>query len=226
MLFNDHIEAPVIIRLIEKKLLRGKVVLDIGCGPGIYTRKLLRTGASVVAIDTSHVMLSSAKKYCSDLGTIEISKSQFFETSFEDASFSENQFDLIIATFMISYFSDLEASFKKMSSYLKAGGSIITSMLHPIRLYATSRNNEGYVVENYFEKRVYKAGFLSKTNLISLNRYKFSDISSAAKAAGMYIEHIFEPKLDNHNNFPDQEKAEFYIHNPSIAIIELRKLKA
>ena len=58
---NDLIEIPQLFELIGD--VKGKKVLDLGCGDGWYDRKLIELGASsVLGIDLSTKMINEAKK--------------------------------------------------------------------------------------------------------------------------------------------------------------------
>ncbi|MEN9866605.1 MAG: hypothetical protein RL748_2195 [Pseudomonadota bacterium] len=222
LLFNDYIEAPVIRRLIGKKSrLSNSTVLDIGCGPGVYTKLLLHAGASVVAIDSSAVMLKSAYEHCSSLPPDILEKCQFIESSFEMADFGDKKFDLIIATFMISYFEDLTFALEKMRMHLSKKGKIIASMLHPIRMFAKSKTDEGYVVENYFENGFYHADFLDENSSIYLKRYNFEQLHFCINEAGLKIEQLIEPVADLNCGYHDRDKVEFYAKNPSVLIFQM-----
>ena len=52
---NAYYERPAMIAMWPD--VRGKRVLDAGCGPGVYAELLLRRGAIVTAIDVSERML-------------------------------------------------------------------------------------------------------------------------------------------------------------------------
>ena len=60
--FNDVIETPIIISMLPD--LKGKKVLDIGCGMGQHARQYAQMGAaSVLGTDISEKMLAYAAKH-------------------------------------------------------------------------------------------------------------------------------------------------------------------
>ncbi len=75
-------------------LLRGKNILELGCGAGRLTRKLLELGCHVTAIDNSREMLAllpdPARRALSDIETVELD--QYFDVALL-ASFIFNQPD-------------------------------------------------------------------------------------------------------------------------------------
>ena len=59
--FNAHYERPSIISLLPE--LRGKSVLDLGCGPGEYFEFFLNEKCSyITAVDLSHAMVDIVKE--------------------------------------------------------------------------------------------------------------------------------------------------------------------
>jgi ubiquinone/menaquinone biosynthesis C-methylase UbiE len=55
--------------------IKGKNALDLGCGGGIYTRKLAEMGATyVTACNFSDQMLTDARMYCDGLENITFHK--------------------------------------------------------------------------------------------------------------------------------------------------------
>jgi|JI8StandDraft_1071087.scaffolds.fasta_scaffold133144_2 2-polyprenyl-3-methyl-5-hydroxy-6-metoxy-1,4-benzoquinol methylase len=222
MLFNDYIEAPVVRGLLSRAAMSsGSRALDIGCGPGIYTRAILELGASVTAIDSSAVMLQAARNHCSTIPNI-ANLCTFVQQPFEDFDLHNQSFHLILATFMLSYFEDLQATLSRMRRALTSEGRIITSMLHPVRMFATDRTRDGYITGDYFQGGHYTADFLDQSSPLQLRRYNFEQIHDCANNAGLSITQLLEPSADVNCTFHDREKVRFYSHNPSILVLEMK----
>src|SRR3989344_3920054 len=60
---NRDVEQPTMFKLISN-YLRGKKLLDIGCGPGIHLNEYIKRGAEGFGIDASKEMIRLAKKHC------------------------------------------------------------------------------------------------------------------------------------------------------------------
>ena len=74
----DHLFEEGIIK-------RGMRVLDLGCGPGLYSEFIQKRGASVVGIDCSENSIQYASKRNDSLGLgIEYYQMDFFDMTFED----------------------------------------------------------------------------------------------------------------------------------------------
>jgi ubiquinone/menaquinone biosynthesis C-methylase UbiE len=77
--------------------VKGRKVLDVGCGHGIFMVDLIKRGAYVVGIDYSPKMIQLAKR---ELFAHKISKKQYklVEADATKLPFKDHEFDLILAT--------------------------------------------------------------------------------------------------------------------------------
>ncbi len=188
-LFNEYIEMPAVLKLLNDNFI-DKRILDIGCGLGIYSKLLSEKGGRVTAIDSSKEMINYAKKLCADL------KVEFIHQPFE-CFISENieKFDIILGSFMLSYFEDLILVFSKISKILSSTGICIMSMLHPLRL-SSIRNESGiYSILDYFDNNsLYASDFLNNNEILYLKKWSISDITYASSKSHLLIDLIMEPK--------------------------------
>ena len=67
---NAIIARPATLSLLPD--VKGKRVLDAGCGPGVYSEILVNSGAEVVAIDLSPNMIEIAKRTLKDKVTFHL----------------------------------------------------------------------------------------------------------------------------------------------------------
>ena len=91
----DPYPAPGIeLRLIERFVsVRGRRLLEIGCGDGRLTMQLARRAASVVAIDPDREALDDAQAACTQQG---IRNVQFFHGSGEAVRRMGAPFDVAV----------------------------------------------------------------------------------------------------------------------------------
>src|SRR6185369_13224412 len=107
---NDVSELPEVLSLLGN--LKGKRILDMGCGLGIHAKQFLDLGAIVTGYDASEKMLQLAQEYCEGRGT-------FFRATHEDVRFSGGAFDICNASLTINYSKDIEIIFKKVHAWLR-----------------------------------------------------------------------------------------------------------
>jgi ubiquinone/menaquinone biosynthesis C-methylase UbiE len=114
------IKIPSVLKLIENTDLRGKRVLDYGCGSGVIGELLKNRGADVVGTDVSRFLLEKASE------RIRTVWSDGLNLPFEDSSFD---YGFSIQVFMV--IEDLEKSVSELNRVLKNGGKMFFSFLHP-----------------------------------------------------------------------------------------------
>jgi 2-polyprenyl-6-hydroxyphenyl methylase/3-demethylubiquinone-9 3-methyltransferase len=107
--------------------LTGKKVLDIGCGGGILTESLARTGADVTGIDMGQAPLSVAKLHQHE-SKLEI---DYRLISAEELALQEpEQFDLITCLEMLEHVPQPSSIVKACFDLLKPGGKVVFSTLN------------------------------------------------------------------------------------------------
>ena len=97
-------------------------VLDIGCGDGSYTRKVLAkvpTG-SVLGLDASENMLHLARKVTSDYPNFSVQKGDVLNLDYSSL------FDYIVSFWCLQWISDIHGAFVNIMNALKSGGKFLT----------------------------------------------------------------------------------------------------
>jgi len=95
------------------KTVPHQMILEIGCGEGHFTQKLLRISHDVTALDVSEDAIKRAKRRAP--------RAKYLVTSIDDLDLRSQKFDLIIASEIIYYIRNKKPIFKKIfqaSSYL------------------------------------------------------------------------------------------------------------
>lgn len=97
--------------------LRGKLVLDIGCGMGRFAEVATRWGARVIGIDLSVAVEAAAKN---------LSGREFvgFQADVFALPFAPETFDVIYSIGVLHHTPDCERAFKNLEQYLRPGGTI------------------------------------------------------------------------------------------------------
>lgn len=122
---NSALEQPYLKDLLPDP--RGKRILDIGSGMGLFSEYAARLGAaSIVGIDISNRMCDHAKARLQDFQNISIHNS-----AVEDFEWNGDPFDLIVSSLALHYVVDLAATIQKTAQWLREGGYYIISVNHP-----------------------------------------------------------------------------------------------
>ncbi|WP_443088441.1 malonyl-ACP O-methyltransferase BioC [Vibrio sp. LaRot3] len=125
--YDNHAEFQrnVGLRLLEHlpQNLTGKRVLDLGCGTGFFSQRLLDRGAQVVCCDLSQAMLDKAKQRC---GTSNI---EYRCGDAEDLPFCDDQFDYVFSSLALQWCDDLSVPLKEIRRVVKPNGQALFSTL-------------------------------------------------------------------------------------------------
>lgn len=101
------------------ELQPNKNILEIGCGPGIASIELAKSGVRLLGIEPSLTACEIARQKCIDYPHVE-----FINSTFEDYSAIDRQFDAVIATTSFHWVTP-EIRTKKSASILKDNGYLI-----------------------------------------------------------------------------------------------------
>jgi SAM-dependent methyltransferase len=104
--------------LINPEEMRGKLVLDAGCGMGRYAEVASRYGARVVGIDLSRAV-EAARQNLADRENVQILQANILKLPF-----AKESFDYIYSIGVLHHTPDCEASFRGLVKLLKPGGRI------------------------------------------------------------------------------------------------------
>ena len=96
----------------------GSRVLEIGCGTGLFTAEILKTGASVTAIDISPDLLDKARKNAGP-GNV-----TFKVCDAENTGLESGGFDCVYGSSVLHHL-DLDAALAEFSRLLKKGGRML-----------------------------------------------------------------------------------------------------
>jgi SAM-dependent methyltransferase len=134
MILSDFTARPLVLQ--ELAPVRATHVLDLGCGEGYVARLLAQAGAaSVFGIDISSEMVERAQQAAASGAPCPMTFKIGNATNFQD--FPREQYDRVIAVFMLSYLScaEMTAVFRSVRSRLAPGGRFVFTVPHPFLPY-------------------------------------------------------------------------------------------
>ena len=138
--------------------LKGKKVLDVGCGFGKDLSFFEKEGAIVYGIDTSEKMIELAKTKNPALKNLSVQ-------SFEKTDFYDHFFDIIVSRYTLHYADNLEDTFKELNRILKHNGFLVFLVAHPLLGFVAKKRK--FIVKKKLSKYHYTtANSLSKNQHI------------------------------------------------------------
>jgi 2-polyprenyl-3-methyl-5-hydroxy-6-metoxy-1,4-benzoquinol methylase len=122
-LINEAVTAPE-MRYIHKKLgdIRGKTLLDVGCGLGEASAYFALSGADVTATDLSSGML----RVTTELAELNGTSVKTHKASAEGLDIPEGMLFDIVYTGNLLHHVDVEKTLLQMKKVLKPGGTLVT----------------------------------------------------------------------------------------------------
>lgn len=122
---NNLIENPIIKSMLPD--LKGKSILDLGCGDGNMSAYFMDNGAKrVYGIDISENMINEANKLYAD------ENRKFEVIKMEDISQINEKFDIVYSSLAFHYVEDFDKLLTDIHSLLNENGVLIFSQENPV----------------------------------------------------------------------------------------------
>lgn len=207
---NILLEQPAMMRLLPD--VRGKDVIDLGCGFGENCREFIRLGAkSVVGTDISHRMLEEAVRKNSCAGI------RYIEAPLEELELIDGSYDIAYSSLCFHYIKDFDKLIFDISQKLRPDGVLLFSQEHPIETacsgtagdYAKLENGAtAYLTCDYADEKTARSDFWFVDGVIKYHR-TVSTIINTLISNGFVIEAADEPVPDAQaiSKRPGLEKA-------------------
>jgi len=165
---TERLERTLILELAGG--VRGKTVLDVGCGDGDLALALWQQGALVTGVDLSAEMLATARARAEAKGA-EIG---FALATAERLPFGAATFDLVLAVTVLCFIEDAAPVFREMARVLRPGGELVIGELGKWSSWALARRVRAWCGSALWAR----ARFRSKRELIGLAKQAGLDVQT------------------------------------------------
>lgn len=168
--------------------LKGKRILEIGCGGAQCGISMAKKGAKVTGMDISNEQLKFAKDLA-EKNKVEIT---FYQGDIINLNkIKSDSQDIVFTAWALHYVGNLKKCFEEVRRVLKKGGIFILSTPHPF--YSTVDYKTLKLKRSYFKNGKSEEIYSDKTKKFVYYNHTFSDITNALLDSGLRIEKVIEP---------------------------------
>lgn len=200
--------------------ITGKKLLEIGCGSGQSLQYMgERKAAELWGMDLSENQIEKTMQLLTSRG---LSAKLICSPMEEECGIPENYFDFVYSIYAIGWTTDLEGTFRRISSYLNKDGVFIFSWSHPIHKCVAAENDSLFFKKCYFDESWYSVTLGEST--LTLSDRKLSTYVNALAKAGFAIEQLVEESDDEIMQSRKSDFANKAKMLPVTFVIKARKL--
>ncbi|WP_134662555.1 MULTISPECIES: bifunctional 2-polyprenyl-6-hydroxyphenol methylase/3-demethylubiquinol 3-O-methyltransferase UbiG [unclassified Amycolatopsis] len=191
---------PVLLRLLGD--VRGRRVLDAGCGNGYFSRMLARRGAEVTGVEPAESLLSFAREKSADVSYLQADLARLPELE---------PFDAVVCSMVLMAIPDWKPAMRACVEALRLGGLFVFAIVHPAfeELFGTWQKYGEYRRQEYLAE--YE---IAGRDASDFHRPISAYLNEMA-ALGCRLREVVEPGLDP----AVAEGIESYVRMPNFLIV-------
>jgi SAM-dependent methyltransferase len=202
-----HLLNPVLLRMLGD--VRGRRILDAGCGHGYLARMLAARGAQVTGVEPAESLYA----YATEKGGHDI---RYVRADLCDLPDLGRPFDAVVASMVFMAIPDWAGAMRACASVLAPGGLFVFAIIHPCfeQLAPTWREHGEYRVREYFADYEIPQKYAS-----DFHRPLSAYVNELARL-GCRLTEMAEPALAPEHAVPG---AEAYVYLPNFLVIASRQ---
>jgi ubiquinone/menaquinone biosynthesis C-methylase UbiE len=142
-------EGELVIELLRPR--QGEIILDAGCGTGIFTLDILSIGPHVIGLDISQPMLIRAAQKA---------KAYPFQIVLADLSnlpFQDSSFDKVVSVTALEFVTDAKRAVNELFRVTKKGGRIVVATLNSASPWASRRRAQAKRGHTLFKEAIFRS---------------------------------------------------------------------
>lgn len=169
--------------------LRGKRVLDLGCGGAQSSIAFAKAGATAIGVDASAQQLAHARRLCEAEGVrVDLHHEDLADLPFVRA----NSVDLVFSAWAFGFIEDLSRVFRQVQRVLRPGSPLVFSLPHPAwHLIDEAAADPLAVRRSYYDRKPID-WFWDGTEFTSY-QHTLEDLFMGLNRAGLRLDNVLEP---------------------------------
>lgn len=213
-------EKEAICKLIPN--VSGCKILDLGCGPGVYSAIVSLQGAQVCSIDASSGMITQANDFLKS----QCAQSTLILGTADALPFKSSCFEGIIASFLLENLPDIDHALLEITRVTKPNGFMLFSMNHPfmtflIKIEVMEDKSLRFVPGDYFRKTSFNVRLAlsnDRPEILHLHHRTFARYLNSIAASGVSIERIEEVEVFQRSDH------QYLAGLPFVMVVKCRKM--
>jgi len=201
--------------------VRGRTILDLGCGEGGYARELVRRGARVTAVDGSLRLIDIARRRAT---AENVDVDHVCANANAIVGASNGAFDAVMAAMSLMDVEDYEGAIQEVARALRAGGELVMSITHPCFFAPVSGWERGpagellhFKVDRYFDRVAWQEKIAGHFARPVIRRHRpLEDYMAPPIACGLVLREfvegsVTEEELTRSRRFRKLERIPYFL---------------
>jgi SAM-dependent methyltransferase len=186
--YGPDIPTEAELRLLGD--VKGKRILELGCGGAQCSIAFAKQGASAIGVDFSAEQLAFARRLCDREGAkVELRQSDLADLAF----LTSDSVDIAFSAYTFGYVEDLGRVFRQIHRVLKVGAPLVFSLPHPAYDMIDDDADPALLVRrSYFDRSPidYEWNGIAFTDY----HHTISDLYMSLVRSSYRVEQILEPE--------------------------------
>ncbi len=158
--YDKWFETPIgdLVKNYESDLLldmlgpdQGEIILDVGCGTGVFTLGMLSCGPHVIGLDVSRPMVMRA---CHKAERYPFSG---IVGDMMSLPFADDTFDKVVSMTAIEFVKDAQRAVEELFRVTRSSGRIVVTTLNSLSPWASRRMNDAKKGPSIFSKTIFRS---------------------------------------------------------------------